>query len=789
MFCMQCGQKLPDGARFCMSCGTKVPDLNMNPSDTGFDPEHIPVRIVQEKKQEDKLTVESTSIEFIIHGNQITFGDSIINYVEQRKCFYADTEEYLLSTVEKTQAMYAAETDPDKKFELFADMGQKVIAYAIDKAHEFIIEQGVYTISKQQLTSYAGNSARAFYNEYQKLEEDYLRLVANEEQIREYRDMVNSSPGHWEGGGFGIKGAVKGAITAGALNMGTNMLRRIGGAISDSIDKSIINRDKNKLLNSKKWVKRFNALLFIDLGTIFNKTYEILAQNSKIAMPKFDFKQAKVFFENAKHTKDQEIRIKMYLLTIQNDPFSILAYQELLYDIDDIPTLEALGPVDYFLVPGEKKNLAGILCAKIRSDLREVSEEQQKAFLQKYIDTFSSPFDKSEFIDCFTTSFLPFLENIYEKLDEKERTAEDGTILPSHKEFALYQKEIAAFQDFAKAAGDTTLLTEQERIWMEAQTAGFQSQELNHRIASCLEVVQQRRKLVEILQRISARASYEKEQYDKCREKSAETSDIYEKINIWQEAKREIVSYPLLVRWVNEKISSLQQEQHKHEEQILENLASYVEDAKQYSTALEKLSFWRMILLDVGENAPAEVVKAIHEYVLIAQQEYRGSDSSAEETDCISSEEENCLLTLIAQRYKKLGGFWPVYTRGSESFNKRIPNAREKISRIEENERVLFLYDSSVFGNGKSGFILTSAKLHSKKFHIRWEDISAFRMIIENDSIFQVQLNAIIEGKEIEICGQMKLAETPEELIAKISATKFLMETTRRMVLTYRVNA
>ena len=197
MFCMQCGQKLPDGARFCMSCGTKVPDLNMNPSDTGFDPEHIPVRIVQEKKQEDKLTVESTSIEFIIHGNQITFGDSIINYVEQRKCFYADTEEYLLSTVEKTQAMYAAETDPDKKFELFADMGQKVIAYAIDKAHEFIIEQGVYTISKQQLTSYAGNSARAFYNEYQKLEEDYLRLVANEEQIREYRDMVNSSPGPW----------------------------------------------------------------------------------------------------------------------------------------------------------------------------------------------------------------------------------------------------------------------------------------------------------------------------------------------------------------------------------------------------------------------------------------------------------------------------------------------------------------------------------------------------------------------------------------------------------------
>ena len=112
-----------------------------------------------------------------------------------------------------------------------------------------------------------------------------------------------------------------------------------------------------------------------------------------------------------------------------------------------------------------------------------------------------------------------------------------------------------------------------------------------------------------------------------------------------------------------------------------------------------------------------------------------------------------------------------------------------KISRFEENERVLFLYDSSVFGNGKSGFILTSAKLHSKKFHIRWEDISAFRMIIENDSIFQVQLNAIIEGKEIEICGQMKLAETPEELIAKISATKFLMETTRRMVLTYRVNA
>lgn len=790
MFCMQCGQKLPDEAKFCISCGAKIPNFTANPSNIDFNSEQISLQSGR-KKAEEKPPEESESvaIEFTIHDNPISFGDSIINYVKYRKSFYTDTEKYLISVVEQTGKIYMSETDPDKKFELFADMGQKIITYAFDKAHEFIIGQGVYTISRQQLINYAGNNVRAFYNAYQKLEEDYLKLVANEEQIREYREQVNSSPGPWSGGGFGIKGAMKGAITASALNLGSNMLRRIGGAISDSIDRSIITRDKNKLLSSKKWINQFKFLLFFDFDTIFNKAYEILSENSKIAMPKFDFKQAKIFFENAKHTTNQEIRIKMYALAIQNNPFFILAYKELLYDIDNIPVSEVLEPVDYFLVSTEKKNLAGMLCAGIKSDISVVPVEQQKEFLQKYIDSISTSSETSEFIGCFSSNFLPFLEDMYEKLDERDRTTEDGTILPSREEFSLYQNEIAVFQDFVKAAGETTLLAQQEKIWREAQAAGFQSQELNKRIASSLQVVQLRKKLIETLQAVSERVSYETELYEECNDRSTRTSDINEKMSIWQEAKKEIVTYPLLVQLVQKKIRVLEKEQHEHEEQILNIVSSYKTDMNKCSTALDKLSLWRMILLDIGENAPSDVVKLIQEYILSAKREYLGAEFNAEETGYISLEEENSLLTSIEQRYKKLGGYWPVYTRKSESFDKKMINALAKISKLEENEQVLFLYDTSIFGNGKNGLILTNKKLHSKEFHILWEDISSFKIITENDStVLSAQLNAIVEGEETRICGAVEFSDNQEKLMEKISAPKFLMEITRRMIHTYNVN-
>ena len=32
MFCMNCGTKLPDGAKFCMNCGTKLGEVSPTPS-------------------------------------------------------------------------------------------------------------------------------------------------------------------------------------------------------------------------------------------------------------------------------------------------------------------------------------------------------------------------------------------------------------------------------------------------------------------------------------------------------------------------------------------------------------------------------------------------------------------------------------------------------------------------------------------------------------------------------------------------------------------------------------
>lgn len=83
-----------------------------------------------------------------------------------------------------------------------------------------------------------------------KIHDVYMEILQLADDRSNQRAYQRSGRSHWQGGGFGIKGAIKGAAMAGMMNVGTNLVRGIGDSVVNSNDKNWIEAKKKEVYNS-----------------------------------------------------------------------------------------------------------------------------------------------------------------------------------------------------------------------------------------------------------------------------------------------------------------------------------------------------------------------------------------------------------------------------------------------------------------------------------------------------------------------------------------------------------
>lgn len=126
------------------------------------------------------------------------------------------------------------------------------LAPALDHCITTLIQHGVIDIDVQAFAeryqSFAEPCAEAFNDVYDR----YAEVVMDEEELNEYRKARREGRARWQGGGFGLAGALSGAVTAGALNlvMGAghmvfNAIGRTFSSIATSFKLSKIYDDPN----------------------------------------------------------------------------------------------------------------------------------------------------------------------------------------------------------------------------------------------------------------------------------------------------------------------------------------------------------------------------------------------------------------------------------------------------------------------------------------------------------------------------------------------------------------
>lgn len=240
MFCIECGKKLPDEAKFCMYCGTPIHMKLLSEATEG---KPIMPGTADMAAPMNPYGTEGTTTEplrFEVWGNPVHFHNAVVQNIQYRRAFHKNAYQQksrILSYYLEKVAWF------NDVYEFAIPQSLEYIENAVDLAVKVLLDNGIYDYSRD-----------SFVKEF-KIDELYLADIALigkkydeiEEawnSIKQTRNIQRNSRSRWQGGGFGLGGAIKGAITADLLNAGTGMFRGIGDAILDSKDSAKINNMK-----------------------------------------------------------------------------------------------------------------------------------------------------------------------------------------------------------------------------------------------------------------------------------------------------------------------------------------------------------------------------------------------------------------------------------------------------------------------------------------------------------------------------------------------------------------
>ena len=200
----------------------------------------------------------------------------------------------------------ALETIPDKAVEL--------IYGVIDQGTKFLYQNGVNITPEQFMEKYKYKYHMDYSRFYDVTLEKYSEILDMKRELEAYRSAEKASRGRWQGGGFGVKGAIKGAVTASALNLGSDFLHSFGDSAKAQRDNQAVQGKLRALYRESK------GQLCHSVKTCIMNVFEAMCDELdrihffEIRLP-LNKTEADTLYENAKkyETDPDEFKKKMIL--------------------------------------------------------------------------------------------------------------------------------------------------------------------------------------------------------------------------------------------------------------------------------------------------------------------------------------------------------------------------------------------------------------------------------------------------------------------------------------------
>lgn len=251
---------------------------------------------------------------FSVAGRTIAVPDSLVKYNALRKRFSIKAEELENEYIEfyrKRKHNFSGLFDEE-----IPEVVRKVVL-AVKFGVSVLMEYGIDDIDEDELSERVVSANGDIKQELEPIYAKVAEIIDFEESLSEYRNAQRMGRSQWEGGGFGVGGAIKGALTAGALNMGTNIFRGIGDSITNSSDKAKISKLKQELVTDPKTFKLLRDTLYKQAFSVFYCVKDILISEHIVEPLTFESKRAIARARNnVEQYKDQKENEAVYNRTM-----------------------------------------------------------------------------------------------------------------------------------------------------------------------------------------------------------------------------------------------------------------------------------------------------------------------------------------------------------------------------------------------------------------------------------------------------------------------------------------
>lgn len=330
-FCPNCGTKVIEGSKFCFTCGVSFEELQRNmlspestTSQAEVEQEQISAGIASVEQPSTKTEgdhvisaaewmksnpqvmeaevasddivpinqnspapeVSTTAVAVVNQNLPVADSDRLYTVsgqhiiIEDDLAYYASIgrqfSTYAIEALQDAAKRYRAEVSG---FDDMSDGMNRIyldsVSQAVAMGRDILLEAGIMDYDIKRLIAACGKSIEiAPY--LAPMVKAVQQLHHNVDSLMEQRAIERSNRSEWVGGGFGISGAISGALKAGMLNMGTNALRGIGDAFTDSSDRRQIEKWKLAIYNNEDYRSRFLNGIYYCCMNVFETVKDIM---------------------------------------------------------------------------------------------------------------------------------------------------------------------------------------------------------------------------------------------------------------------------------------------------------------------------------------------------------------------------------------------------------------------------------------------------------------------------------------------------------------------------------
>lgn len=185
--------------------------------------------------------------------SKVTFANELIEYNK----YYVEYKELANKLTNQFVNHYKKECKSlDDVVEKGIDIATSYLLQALESTvHNTIKKYKIYELNLEDFVN-------QFYEPYMNFEEytniitdQYAEIVFAKEALEEYRKSRKNNRARIVGGGFGVKGAVKGMALAGTANMVSGAAHSIFNSFGKAISNAKINNTKREIFESKEPLK------------------------------------------------------------------------------------------------------------------------------------------------------------------------------------------------------------------------------------------------------------------------------------------------------------------------------------------------------------------------------------------------------------------------------------------------------------------------------------------------------------------------------------------------------